>query len=596
MKSTTMKDSLPLVAKAMGRNMGVKVQFYNGGAKTDGSTIYLPHLPLNDPEVNTLGLGLIIHEAGHIRYSDFSESFLNRLQSLNSSLIASLGNCFEDVRMELCVMRDYPGAEKHLNKLMAKLIEDEFFSIQAATPPDILLKYLLFNLRYWVLGQECFLPLAEHMEAELAKAMTPLAITRINSVLPRVAKTKSENEVLTLAVEVAAILQEEVEKNQQQQASSGDDQQDDDQSDDDTTSDQSNDTANSDTDTDDDGNSSQDGDSDSSDDAGQQTSNQGDSQDDSNGSGDDALSPSEIESLTDAMQSMLSMTEDDAPQDISDALNDLIKKEVKEASHNRGNHPINIEATNTNQYQLEGAAHQQALFDAQSITTSLRTRMTRLVQANAKAKRNTSKHGRRLNGRKVHKIKSGNSSVFKSVSRKKAVNTAVHVLLDRSWSMKDGMQLASLSTLSLVAALKSVPNVSVGASAFPGMGDSAAIVLTSPDQSVNSTAGYYANVVADGNTPLSEALLYAGHSLSIQKEERKILLVLTDGEPNNIVSSTEIVGQLKRSGMEVYGLGINVDDHVQQTINDVFHGSVEMANTVPDVAPAIFSLLENTLF
>ncbi|MCK7500613.1 MAG: hypothetical protein MZW92_68105 [Comamonadaceae bacterium] len=41
-------------------------------ASTDGNTIWLPALPLEDAEAAVLGFGLLFHETNHVRYTDFA--------------------------------------------------------------------------------------------------------------------------------------------------------------------------------------------------------------------------------------------------------------------------------------------------------------------------------------------------------------------------------------------------------------------------------------------------------------------------------------------------------------------------------------------
>ena len=100
MNQSTLVKSLPIVAKALGRNMGVKVELDASHAWTDGNVIYLPSLPMQDPGVETLGLGYIIHEAGHIRYSDFSIDYEEF-----SPIVRKLIGIMEDIRMEKCIIK-----------------------------------------------------------------------------------------------------------------------------------------------------------------------------------------------------------------------------------------------------------------------------------------------------------------------------------------------------------------------------------------------------------------------------------------------------------------------------------------------------------
>jgi hypothetical protein len=616
MSQSTLVKSLPIVAKALGRNMGVRVEVDAGHPRTDGNVIYLPSLPLEDPGVEILGLGFIIHEAGHIRYSDFSIDY-----GQLSPIVRKLAGIMEDIRMEKCIIRDYPGAPKKLANLVQKLVHDGFFEpvTTDTSPAGALCGYLLHKGHARVLGQSALDDYAQTAQTILEGYMTPLAMTRINSVMARVSGARTEGEIVELAREVAQILEEESQRtappqnsNQSQQQQAGDDSQDQDP-----TSDQSQNQQTGDGDASDQG--SDQGDDDAQGDDGNMQSGQGDvdanddsssnagtaSSDDtldadsdtgngqsSNSSGD--MSQEAFDAAVQAMKDILGTSESDSrdlPGDISDAFEQLMKDEIQEAANERGNHAVSMKPTHITDLTSPGD-HQKALDEAQAATAALRSRLVQLVQSQTKVKRKTSRNGRRLNDRKLHRIKSGNLSVFKSASRKKAVNTAVQVLLDRSGSMREGIAMAARSTLSLTAAMKNVPHLSVGAAMFPGSMETAVTVLTRQDQTMNQTAGYYPEVRVEGCTPLLPALIWSGDNLVAQKEERKILFVVTDGAPDDMQDCIKTIKDLRQGGIEVYGIGINVREKMMSALFGNEHVCIEH---VGELAEATFSLLETTL-
>lgn len=619
--------SLPIIAKALGRNMGVKVLLDAGHPRTNGNVIYLPSLPVNDPGVETLGLGFIIHEAGHIRYSDFSIDY-----AALPPLVAKFAGVLEDIRMERCVIQDYPGAPKRLAALVESLVHKGFFEpVRETSPPvSVLVKYMLFKLRAHVLGQPALEAYALEAEARLGELVTDMAMTRIRSVMARITSCKNERDVVSLSHEIADILKEESERQSppqdanQNPQQSGDDSQSQDQSQPDGSGDGQGDDTNQDPSTpsngDSDGNDANDandandpsdqssdgsidGNSESNDDT-NDTSDGGkaSSDDDSNADASDATGNGSgagdntdpaFEAAKQAMKDILETDPsalDDLPGDISDAFEELIEDELKAASA-RGNHPVNMKPSLMKD-SVEPGDHQRALDDAEAATAALQSRLIQLVQAQTKAKRKTSRYGRRLNDRKLHRIKSGNTRVYKSTSRKKAVNTTVQVLLDCSGSMREGMSVASQSTLALTAAMKKVPHLSVGAAFFPGLNRSAATVITSHDEQMYQTAGYYPKVTSFGGTPLLEALMWSGDTLVTRKEERKVLIVITDGTPNGFDDCEKTIRDLKKGGIEVYGLGIDVN---LELMTKLFDGEMSVIESVDELAQATFSLLESKL-
>lgn len=612
-QDTNLVKALPIVAKALGRNMGVRVEVDAGHPRTNGKVIYLPSLPLDDPGVETLGLGFIIHEAGHIRYSDFEIDYRKY-----SPIVVKLSGILEDIRMEQCIIRDYAGAQKKLAALVDKLVQDGFFEPvkDDSSPAATLCGYLLYKMRARVLGQSALDGLALNAQTRLEQLMTKQAMTRINSVMARVTNTKNEREIVELALEISEILEQESQRDTPPQNSDPNQSQ---QTGDDSQS-QSPDDSQSQTDTSDDDDSDGDGqadddDQDSSTGAGetQQSDDDGDQDADAdtssgeqsdadgdmdttaggNQAGDDPDDQDAFEAAKQAMKDILATSDSDAedlPGDISDAFEDLINDEVQEAA-GRGNHTVNMQPNHVSEFHKPGD-HQRALDESQAATAALRTRMIQLVQAQNKAKRKTSRHGRRLNDRKLHRIKSGNLSVFKSVSRRKAVNTTVQVLLDKSYSMDEDIQTATMSTLSLTTALKEVPHVSASAAMFPGIQEAAVTELTRHDQTMHQTAGYYPKVAVNGGTPLLPALLWSGDNLMAQKQERKILLVVTDGAPDAMPECVEMIDKLKKSGIEVYGIGLGLE---QGLMSNLFGQDKVMIQNVGELAGATFSLLERTI-
>ena len=72
MKQFSIERSLHILGPVLGRKRGVEVRIGGGRACTDGNTIWLPALPIEDAEAAALGFGLLFHETNHVRYTDFA--------------------------------------------------------------------------------------------------------------------------------------------------------------------------------------------------------------------------------------------------------------------------------------------------------------------------------------------------------------------------------------------------------------------------------------------------------------------------------------------------------------------------------------------
>ena len=74
------------------------------------------------------------------------------------------------------------------------------------------------------------------------------------------------------------------------------------------------------------------------------------------------------------------------------------------------------------------------------------------------------------------------------------------------------------------------------------------------------------------------------------KEQRKIILIITDGVPDSPQAATNVLAVARKLGFEVYGLGIR-DEH----ITCLLPYTSRVVNELPDIAPAMFALLQAAL-
>lgn len=103
--SVTMK-AMPLVASMLGNKLGVKIVIGSSDtACTNGDTIYLPPLPVDDEGVlYPLVNGFIDHEAAHIRHTNLDVLKGKRITPVEKHL----WNAIEDWRVEHEIIKRYP--------------------------------------------------------------------------------------------------------------------------------------------------------------------------------------------------------------------------------------------------------------------------------------------------------------------------------------------------------------------------------------------------------------------------------------------------------------------------------------------------------
>lgn len=133
----TLVHEIQQTAAVFGRNQEVSVIFEADGSKnttayTDGKEIVLPSIPDNlefsHEEAMTLR-GLLDHEAGHVRHTNFES--VQKFGDTQSETAFQLSNVLEDMRLEKLVMEEYPGSQKNLHVMRESIGEHELESIKA---------------------------------------------------------------------------------------------------------------------------------------------------------------------------------------------------------------------------------------------------------------------------------------------------------------------------------------------------------------------------------------------------------------------------------------------------------------------------------
>ena len=130
MKGDLFSHEISKTSSIFGRKKSVNVVFKGDGAATDGTNIYLPSLNHNsevtDKEASIMR-GYVDHEAGHVRHTDFEalNEFGMECAKDKNKLLRSVHNALEDVWLERRVIEEYPGALENLSAT-TKSVNDTF--------------------------------------------------------------------------------------------------------------------------------------------------------------------------------------------------------------------------------------------------------------------------------------------------------------------------------------------------------------------------------------------------------------------------------------------------------------------------------------
>jgi len=602
-----------MVAQALGEKMGVHVIIgQTSGASTDGKTIYLPALPLDDKNMSILANGFIDHESGHVRLTDMSV-----IKKIKTPFEKSIWNILEDIRIEKAMSFLYPGCKTNLNSLVRVFIEDGSFDSPKddSHPAAILESYLSYRLRADVLQQTVISDLADRSTVIANKVIPKGAMTKITSLMYGVEKLSSTHEVLTLAREIITSLNDEIKKEKEKEkknddnskktsdnssppqrsdnagpAQSGDSYQNKDDKGDDSKKQSKGDSNDKPSDS---GNDSKP--SDKNDDESPQQS-KGDSNDKSTGnSGTSNSGTNDDDNFAPNASNVLKKIIDAKDNDLSDSTD--IGRQIKEhldasstSTDSDGKSCIVIGTDGG--LELNHGDGKRLLANAKLHTSQLRLKLNALVSSHNKERVRLKERGLELSTQHIHRVATNDPCVFKSKRRHKAVNTAISILLDRSTSMRDndGMKIAKTSVLALAHALELIKGVSISCSAFPGTSGHAVMKITDFGQSPRIFSDNF-DIHARGCTPMSEAMWWAATKLSAQPEPRKIMLVVTDGEPNgsSIDPINSLINLCQRTGIECMALGI---------------GSLQIADSFPthttihdmnELTGAIFEMMKQKL-
>ncbi len=225
-------------------------------------------------------------------------------------------------------------------------------------------------------------------------------------------------------------------------------------------------------------------------------------------------------------------------------------------------------------------------------STALRTRLHGLLQASVQQPCVLGQRGK-IYPAKLHNLSTHNPRVFLRSGQKKSVSTAVHVLLDCSGSM-DGprMELAGKACYGVALALEQCQGVNVGVTAFPASTASknpnaeGVFPVVKHGQRVHPRFA----IKARGCTPLTESLWWVMQQMYVLKEERKIILIISDGVPDSLYTTKHALTHSHKLGFEVLALG--VEDNSLEMLLPETSRTIHDLNTLPS---ALFSMLQQAL-
>ncbi|ENH0609739.1 VWA domain-containing protein [Vibrio parahaemolyticus] len=545
-----LKNALPIVAAAYGEKFGVKVLIQGQDAFTDGERIVIPTANPDDPHYQQIAWGYLAHEAAHIRHTNF-----DMVQKASSKPIRkALLNIIEDVRIENELAKDYPGTRRSISQVIEYMVDTQQMCVpEQPEPASNLQAWLLFRLRCHFLGQKSLTPLYQAVDERVRQLFPAAAMSRLSAMLTAVPSLASTGEVLKLVDAIVAMLEEESRPPQDDSDADGGD---------DIEQDASNDS-----------NSSSDS----------QTSETGSSATGDAAETSDSDNSDQADNLRQALEASAAQFEPDTFAQVAEVLSE-------QAEGHQGVTPLSLPQ-----------AEQAMLGDEAILTLSasesaqIRARLRGMVQSSQDNRNHAKRHGLRVATHRLAASQAGESRLFIQRQPRIAPNAAVHLLVDISGSMgkpigegnRKYFHVANEAALALAMALEGIPSVVPAISYFPGIHQEVSIALL-PKQSVRHRAACF-DQKPRGCTPMAQAMWFAANSLLAQKQKRKLMIVLTDGDPDDWAATHDIVDRCRRSGFELLGIGIQT-----RSVEKFFPQSI-VINDVKDLKRELFEVTQQLL-
>ncbi|MBI9109956.1 VWA domain-containing protein [Maridesulfovibrio ferrireducens] len=523
--------SLPLLAAVLGKKYGINVEIGGKAAFTNGRTITIPSLP-SECDSDLLGLvrGYIDHESAHIRHTNFD---ILKDESI-TPLEKHIWNTLEDWRVENQLSRIFPGCKQNFNWLIKHLFLSDKDKICSNHLGLNVLNWLLLTVRSWDTPE---LNARSKKYASIIEEVVPGLTFSLELVLIKVRGSCPDSKAcLIYAKEFISILQGITRKSEFKAISKN------------ITS------ANT----------------------GSKTQ-RSQKEEQSRRNETDQLTRKRLKDL----ELLLNASEQDLPMDLSSILIKSLKRQPGEIDELIQVAVLGKRGTS--------AFTQDEIAEVRKATNCMRVKFYSLLQATSLTRSKPARSGR-FDYKRLHRALTHNPRLFLADSPTQKINTAVHILLDCSGSMRRRIQLAGQACHAVASALEHV-GVNVAVSAFPSVyreGQSHKTIV--PVLQHGEQVHHRFKLSASGQTPMGEALWWTLQQMVQLKEGRRIILIITDGKPDSIPTANQALKTGQQLGFEFYGLGI-----LSPEIHSLPLNNSKNINQINELPSAMFEMLQRAL-
>ena len=581
------------ISRVLTTNNDLTIQFSGDHAYYVPGLINLPAGDFSDDDFITMSMGFCDHELGHENYTDLN---WYELASQTSPYLQRLLNSLDDVHQEKRLMADFRGTKTTLRKLV------ELCKVKGLFPPIPEDAPVPSLLHAWVLMKgRCYLeqPVTDLFNqadsAVLAKFgeqfYSDLHSLLDGSILDGLTSTeqcfKAAESIYELLIEWVKDQKDEPEddSSDSDDANGSDDSEGDSSDSDDANGSDGSEGDSSDSD-DANGSDDSEGDSSDSDDANGSDGSEGDPSDSDDANGSDGSEGSQQTpngtqevALTEKVLDMLQEIED-FDDDFHEKLAAAIDEMVKDNLDDGGFFALPISKRN----------HQVSLLDRRYISENcrgliakLKNPLKRIFHDQNYVNNSYKNRGKSISSSRLASVAVGNSKVFDSETIHRSPNAAIALMVDKSGSMREAdMIMANNVAYSLSTALDGIHGVESMVGYYPVSDDSSGqykVAVVKPFGEKKSQAAF--NMNSDWGTPTAEAITTAVSYLVTRSEPRKLLFVITDGDPNSESQTEKAIADALALGVKVFGIGINARvTGFSESDFQVIHSTDELVNAL----------------
>ena len=541
---TKVKKIAKVINTLVTSKSGVVVTVGGSTAYSVGGRINIPFGDFSDPKFMRMCHGFIDHETGH--EAETEHELMAQMRARYQDFGGSILNALEDARMELKQAQRFPGAKINLENLWKDMIELQQIinPFEMAEIGRVVFSYVNNTARKLVCGyannysDEGYEILTQNLGKSFADQLTNL--------IAQAVQAKSTRDVFNISCAICELLKQEQTKPQSD--------------------------ATSESGTDDE---SQD-DSEGTGDAEGESGTDDESQDESEGTVevDAQISRNLSGDVTD-------IEYQDYHQQVAELLSEMAIDEQDEMAEFTGYDIDVISEPFKKSAPVEGW---------KALSSKFARTLQRVIIDNSESLKMGANSGRKLMDRSIAQIPAGKKNVFEFKEENEAPVSSVELLVDASGSM-DGRKMIEANKTALAFA-----------KAFQRMGiDIEVNYFGVYDYERNKNTIYQAKrfgerlkpenfcVGASGSTPTHDALFFGLTRIVNQQSDNKIIIVVTDGQPDESSFLVDTVEMTKNTGVKIVPIGLGTQ-RVRGFTDSVY------AETSDDVNIALKQAIKLKLF